>query len=255
MAPGSQNNNNSDDKNNNSNDSNNDNQTLSNDLTKEMQQYYMKIVKRHVHDNSSYNRVWKKYATDTTALSGKKKYSKYKIDFNDFDDEFLRLYKDRYKLNDLKDNYTFNGFLLQTDLGSKTHSYKKNNKSKFVPKPISNTNNSNNNNNEDNIKEDINAKEDMNSKEVTPDENATAPSSTNNPSKYQTQKEREKHRLLQLKENLNNTVIKGNRTSKEELAKAVETHFRENFQVKETEAISQFVYKVKKDNKKFKLEF
>ena len=69
------------------------------------------------------------------------------------------------------------------------------------------------------------------------------------------QKEREKHRLLQLKENLNNTVIKGNRTSKEELAKAVETHFRENFQVKETEAISQFVYKVKKDNKKFKLEF
>ncbi|KAL6927268.1 hypothetical protein ACO0SA_003566 [Hanseniaspora valbyensis] len=223
MAPGSQNNNNSEDKNNNSNDSNNDNQTLSNDLTKEMQQYYMKIVKRHVHDNSSYNRVWKKYATDTTALSGKKKYSKYKIDFNDFDDEFLRLYKDRYKLNDLKDNYTFNGFLLQTDLGSKTYSYKKNNKSKFVPKPISNTNNSNN---EDNIKEDINAKEDMNSKEVTPDENAA-------------------HRLLQLKENLNNTVIKGNRTSKEE----------ENFQVKETEAISQFVYKVKKDNKKFKLEF
>lgn len=238
MATESQNNNGNSDKINGSNESGNGHQTLSSDLSKEMQQYYMGIVKKKVHDNSSYNKVWKNYAT----ANEKNKEARFKIDFNDFDDNFLRLYKDRYKLNNLEDNYTLNGFLLQTDLGSKTSSFKKNNKSKFVPKPIDNNSDT--------------AKEEITSKDITPEEtNPTNGSISNSQSKYQTQKEKEKNKMNQIKENLNSTVVRGNRTSRYKLVEEIEEHFKDKYQVKEAEAISQFVYKVKKNNKKFKLEF
>lgn len=237
MATESQNNNSNNEKSNGSTESGNGHQTLSSDLSKEMQQYYMGIVKRKVHDNSSYYKVWKNYATGNE----KNKEARFKIDFNDFDDTFLRLYKDRYKLNNLEDNYTLNGFLLQTELGSKTSSFKKNNKSKFVPKPI--------------VSNDT-VKEDLTSKDITPEEaNPTNGSLSNSQSKYQTQKEKEKNKMNQIKENLNSTVIRGNRTSRYKLVGEIEAHFKDKYQVKEAEAISQFVYKVKKNNKKFKLEF
>ncbi|XBW38128.1 hypothetical protein QEN19_003724 [Hanseniaspora menglaensis] len=213
-------------------------QHSTNDLTKEMQQYYMDIVKRNVHDNSQYNKIWKKYTIDPRNLTGKKRDNRYKVDFNDFDDKFLRLYKDRFIINDLKDNYTLNGYLLQTELGSKTSSFKKNNKSLFIPKPVT-----------DMVEEPI--KEEALSKESTSEET----NQNMNSAKYLTQKEKEKNKIFYVKDNLNKTIINGNRTSREELVKEVEKHFKENYQVKETEAISQFVYKIKKDNKKFKLEF
>lgn len=204
------------------------------DLTKEMNAYYMAVVKRHVHDNSSYQRVWKKYQEGNKTGLGTKRDNRCVVNFNEFDDKFLRLYKDRFKLNNLRDNYSLNGYLLQTELGSKTVSFRKNNKSTFEPKCIS-------------------PKEE---KESTPEEIEQQNSlAANNQTKYQTQKEKEKSKMLQLKENLDNTIIKGNRTSREELVREVETHFKDSYQVKETEAISQFIYKVRYDSKKFKLEF
>ncbi|CCD27248.1 Sap30p NDAI_0K00570 [Naumovozyma dairenensis CBS 421] len=47
--------------------------------------------------------------------------------FEEYSDDFLRRYKDNYHL-DLPDNLTLKGYLLGSKLGSKTYSYKKNEK-------------------------------------------------------------------------------------------------------------------------------
>ena len=211
---------------------NNSNSTKSS-LEQEKERYYLDLVKKHVHDNSQYKKVWKKYSTNN---------NKYKISFDDLidNDSFLRKYKDKYKLNNLEDHYTFNGFLLQTPLGSKTQSYKKNNNSKVLLKKVDATVN------EDDVKSEnpeglVNSGEDSKEQSQQP--------------KFQTLKEKERNRLLIVQENLEKTIIHGNRTSKEALVEEVKKHFKNELQVKEAETLSQFIYKVKRDNKKFKLEF
>lgn len=211
---------------------NNSNSTQSN-LEQEKERYYLNLAKKYVHDNSQYNKVWKKYSTNT---------NKYKISFDDLidNDSFLRKYKDKYKLNNLQDHYTFNGFLLQTPLGSKTQSYKKNNKSTVLLKKVDATIN------EDDVKSEntealVNSGEDSKEHSQQP--------------KFQTLKEKERNRLLIVQENLEKTIIHGNRTSKDALVEEVKKHFKNDLQVKEAETLSQFIYKVKRDNKKFKLEF
>lgn len=210
-----------------------DNNSTQSNLEQEKERYYLNLVKKHVHDNSQYNKVWKKYSTNT---------NKYKISFDDLidNDSFLRKYKDKYKLNNLQDHYTFNGFLLQTPLGSKTQSYKKNNKSAVLLKKVDATIN------DDDVKSEntealVNLGEDSKEHSQQP--------------KFQTLKEKERNRLLIVQENLEKTIIHGNRTSKEALVEEVKKHFKNELQVKEAETLSQFIYKVKKDNKKFKLEF
>lgn len=211
---------------------NNSNATTSG-LEQEKEKYYLDLAKKYVNDNSQYNKVWKKYSTNT---------NKYKLSFDDLieNDSFLRKYKDKYKLNNLQDNYTFNGLLLQTPLGSKTQSYKKNNKSKITLKKVDTPSV-----NEEDVK--LENTEGINSSEENKDHSQQP--------KFQTLKEKERNRLLIVQENLEKTVINGNRTSKETLVEEVKNHFKNELQVKEAETLSQFIYKVKRDNKRFKLEF
>ena len=211
-----------------------DNSSTTNSAEQERDRYYIDLAKRHVHDNSQYNKVWKKYATPN---------NNYQIRFDDLieNDSFLRKYKDKYKLNNLQDNYTFNGELLQTPLGTKTQSYKKNNKSKITLKKVDASSI-----NEDDVKTE--------NQETVANSGEESKEHSQQP-KFQTLKEKERNRLLIVQENLDNTVINGNRTSKMTLVEEVTKHFKNELQVKEAETLSQFIYKVKKDNKKFKLEF
>lgn len=211
-----------------------DSSSTTNNVDQERDKYYMNLVKKHIHDNSQYNKVWKKYATPN---------NNYEIRFDDLidNDSFLRKYKDKYKLNNLQDNYTLNGELLQTPLGTKTQSYKKNNKSKITLKKVDASFI-----NEDAVKTE--------NQETVANSGEESKEHSQQP-KFQTLKEKERNRLLIVQENLDNTVINGNRTSKMALVEEVTKHFKNELQVKEAETLSQFIYKVKKDNKKFKLEF
>ncbi|QLQ81827.1 hypothetical protein HG537_0G00810 [Torulaspora globosa] len=47
------------------------------------------------------------------------------VDFESYSDDFLRRYKDHYHIP-MADNMTLRGYLLGSDLGSKTYSYKQN---------------------------------------------------------------------------------------------------------------------------------
>lgn len=97
-------------------------------------------------------------------------------DFEHYSDDFLRRYKDHYSLN-CPDNMTINGYLLGSELGSKTYSFKRN--------------------------------------------KVSAPDA----------------RIL-----------------KKDLAAEVKRHFN-SYPVKEMDCIPQFIYKVKNQKKKFKMEF
>ncbi|KAL6935518.1 hypothetical protein ACO0R3_000561 [Hanseniaspora guilliermondii] len=211
-----------------------DNNSTTSNVEHERNKYYINLVKKHIHDNSQYNKVWKKYATTN---------NNYQIRFDDLIDNesFLRKYKDKYKLNSLQDNRTFNGELLQTPLGRKTESYKKNNKSKITLKKVDASSV-----NDDDVKTE--------NHETLANTGDESKEHSQQP-KFQTLKEKERNRLLIVQENLDNTIIHGNRTSKKTLVDEVTNHFKNDLQVKEAETLSQFIYKVKKDNRKFKLEF
>lgn len=73
------------------------------------QQYLKDLVARHVTDNHP-DKITPKYEPD---------------DFEHYSDEFLRKYKDHFKLN-VPDDITLRGYLLGSRLGAKTYSYKRN---------------------------------------------------------------------------------------------------------------------------------
>lgn len=129
-------------------------------LTAAQQLYIKDLVKSHITDNHP-------------ELTPKPD----PVDFESYPDDFLRRYKDRFKLN-VEDNMTLKGYLLGSQLGSKTFSYKKNTQ----PGP------------------------------------------------------------------------QGGRVQKKQLASEVKKHFT-SYGIKEAECIPQFIYKVKNQKKKFKMEF
>ena len=73
------------------------------------QQYLKDLVARHVTDNHP-DKITPKYEPG---------------DFEHYSGEFLRKYKDRFKL-DVPDDITLRGYLLGSKLGAKTYSYKRN---------------------------------------------------------------------------------------------------------------------------------
>lgn len=77
-------------------------------LTTTQQQYIKDLVKRHITNNHPHNLP----KTDP-------------VDFESYSDDFLRRYKDRFQL-DVEDNMTLKGYLLGSQLGSKTFSYRRN---------------------------------------------------------------------------------------------------------------------------------
>lgn len=77
-------------------------------LTAAQQQYIRDLVKTHVTNNHP-------------SLGPKQD----PVDFEKYSDDFLRRYKDHYHI-DIPDNMTLRGYLLGSQLGSKTHSYKQN---------------------------------------------------------------------------------------------------------------------------------
>ncbi|GAV55937.1 hypothetical protein ZYGR_0AZ01090 [Zygosaccharomyces rouxii] len=128
-------------------------------LTTAQQQYLKDLVRTHVTNNHP----------DLTPKPDP-------MDFESYSDDFLRRYKDRFQLN-VEDHLSIQGYLVGSQLGSKTHSSKRN-------------------------------------KHGTP----------------------------------------GARIVKKELASEVKRHFN-SYNVKETECIPQFIYKVKTQKKKFKMWF
>ncbi|QLG73543.1 hypothetical protein HG535_0F00530 [Zygotorulaspora mrakii] len=127
-------------------------------LTAAQQQYLKDLVKTHVTNNHP----------DLTPKPTP-------IDFESYPDQFLRQYKERFKLK-IEDNMTIQGYLLGSQLGAKTCSYKKNAQSH------------------------------------------------------------------------------DRRVHKKELATEVKKHFT-SYGIKEAECIPQFIYKVKNQKKKFRMEF
>ncbi|CCC69047.1 hypothetical protein NCAS_0C00570 [Naumovozyma castellii] len=99
------------------------------------------------------------------------------VDFQEYPDEFLRKYKDNFHL-DVADNLTLQGYLLGSQLGSKTYSFKRNDNMKYIDA----------------------------------------------------------------------------RVTKPTLAHEVKKHFTQ-YNVKESDCIPKFIYKVKNNKKKFKMEF
>lgn len=128
-------------------------------LTTAQQQYLKDLVKTHVTNNHP-------------QLTPKAD----PMDFECYSDEFLRRYKDRFQLN-TEDHLSLQGYLLGSQLGSKTYSYKRN-------------------------------------QQGTP----------------------------------------GARVLKKELAAKVKHHFH-SYNIKETESVPQFIYKVKTQRKRFKMWF
>ncbi|CAI4048841.1 hypothetical protein SKDZ_13G3880 [Saccharomyces kudriavzevii ZP591] len=161
------NNNNSNSNNNNINSSNNNgNGPVSNGrangkqrLTAAQQQYIKNLIETHITDNHP----------DLRPKS-------HPMDFEEYTDAFLRRYKDHFQL-DVPDSLTLQGYLLGSELGAKTYSYRRN-----------------------------------------------------------TQEKHDK------------------RIHKKDLANVVRRHFDEH-SIKETDCIPQFIYKVKNQKKKFKMEF
>lgn len=77
-------------------------------LTAAQQQYIKDLVKTHITNNHP------QFLAKTDP-----------VDFESYSDDFLRRYKDRFQL-DVEDNMTLRGYLLGSQLGSKTYSYKRN---------------------------------------------------------------------------------------------------------------------------------
>lgn len=128
-------------------------------LTTAQQQYLKDLVRTHVTNNHP----------EMTARPDP-------VDFESYSDDFLRRYKDRFQLN-VEDHLSIQGYLLGSQLGSKTYSSKRN-------------------------------------QHGTP----------------------------------------GARILKKELAGQVKSHFN-SYNIKETECVPQFIYKVKTQKKRFKMWF
>lgn len=128
-------------------------------LTAAQQQYLKELVKTHIHSNHP----------DNTPQP-------HPANFESYSDDFLRRYKDHFHLP-LEDNMSIQGYLLGSDLGTKTYSFRRNQKG-----------------------------------------------------------------------------VPDSRVSKRELAMEVKRHFTA-YSVKETECIPAFIYKVKNQKKKFRMEF
>ncbi|AET38402.1 Sap30p Ecym_2693 [Eremothecium cymbalariae DBVPG len=77
-------------------------------LTVAQQQYLKELLRTHVHNNHRDNSP-----------------QPHPLDFERYSDDFLRRYKDHYQLP-IEDNMSIKGYLLGSDLGSKTYSYKRN---------------------------------------------------------------------------------------------------------------------------------
>lgn len=128
-------------------------------LTTAQQQYLRDLTKTHVHNNHPENFP-----------------KPHPLDFEPYSDEFLRRYKDHFNLP-LEDNLSLAGYLLGSQLGEKTYSFQRNQKS-----------------------------------------------------------------------------VSDARVTKKKLALEVKKHFTA-YTVKETECIPAFIYKVKNQKKRFKMEF
>lgn len=137
------------------------------------QQYLKDLLNRHI--NNNHPKLFS--SMENTAP----------LELSNYDDEFLRRYKDHYHLKTL-DNSTLAGFLLQSPVGELTYT--------------GSVYNNNNNNTASHGKK----------------QHAPA------------------------------------RSSREELVKSCQEHL-DNVQVKELELIPQFIYKVRKQKSKFKMEF
>ncbi|AGO12617.1 AaceriAER278Wp [[Ashbya] aceris (nom. inval.)] len=77
-------------------------------LTVAQQQYLKELVRTHIHNNHEEN---------IPLL--------HPLDFEAYSDDFLRRYKDHYQIP-LQDNLSLQGFLLGSELGSRTYSYRRN---------------------------------------------------------------------------------------------------------------------------------
>lgn len=80
-------------------------------LSAAQQQYLKELNRKHIHDNHPKN-----FETP------------HPLDFEYYSNDFLRHYKDRFKLN-LADNLSIHGFMLGSQIGCRTYSYKRNNSS------------------------------------------------------------------------------------------------------------------------------
>ncbi|CCE90211.1 Sap30p TDEL_0B00820 [Torulaspora delbrueckii] len=77
-------------------------------LTAAQQQYLRDLTKKNITNNHP----------DLTMKPGP-------VDFESYSDEFLRRYKDHYGI-DARDNMTLSGYLLGSQIGSRTYSYRQN---------------------------------------------------------------------------------------------------------------------------------
>ncbi|KAL3234528.1 Transcriptional regulatory protein SAP30 [Nakaseomyces bracarensis] len=77
-------------------------------LTQAQQQYIRELVNEHITNN------------DPTLIE-----KPHPLDFEKYSDDFIRAYKDRYNL-DIPDHMTLQGYLLGSELGKRTISYKRN---------------------------------------------------------------------------------------------------------------------------------
>ncbi|BAO38527.1 Transcriptional regulatory protein SAP30 [Kluyveromyces marxianus] len=80
-------------------------------LSSAQQQYLKDLAKKHIHNNHRKN----------TPLANP-------VDFEQYSDDFLRRYKDRFQL-DTPDNLSIQGYLLSSNIGKHTYSYKRNHES------------------------------------------------------------------------------------------------------------------------------
>ncbi|KAL6939208.1 hypothetical protein ACO0RG_003037 [Hanseniaspora osmophila] len=141
------------------------------------------------------------------------------LDFESYSSDFLRRYKDKYELPIRSDNMSLQGYLLGSKLGAKTFSWKKINHNS-VRKPqirgrASVSSGSSNSSRDSEVQEEQNVASSM---------------------------------------TLTDEIIKGKRVSKKVLADSVKAHFLTS-NIKESECIPQFIYKIKNDKMKFKMEF
>ncbi|SCW01715.1 LAFE_0E05666g1_1 [Lachancea fermentati] len=77
-------------------------------LTAAQQQYLKELIRTHIQNNHPDNDP-----------------KPHPADFESYPDEFLRRYKDHFHLS-LEDNLSIQGYLLGSELGAKTYSYKRN---------------------------------------------------------------------------------------------------------------------------------
>ncbi|KAL6942598.1 hypothetical protein ACO0QE_003781 [Hanseniaspora vineae] len=143
------------------------------------------------------------------------------LDFENYSSDFLRRYKDKYGLPTKSDNMSLQGYLLGSELGTKTSSWKKINHS-AVRKP-----------------------------QIRGRASVSSGSSSSSSSG-----DSDVHEGSSLAPSLSLTdeIIKGKRVSKKVLADSVKKHFMSS-SIKESECIPQFIYKIKNDKMKFKMEF